>query len=281
MDLSNSVSMTSLPLLCILLIMKYSSSIKSFVSFLIYSSTNKTDLDGIIFSLKNVQEFQDRVWMYNCGVIAHFAFDDEITNDNCLIVHPDKLLMMDYSLPYYYFDDEPDNIVPNFFTSLFSTYFNYWISTILEENIRNHELNEVIKSVFNINGCAELFSMTIENTEHIRKLNERFDRLYTKYYKDFKDGVCKSKIKNRLSEAITPRLLELEVNRYFDIEQQFIGPSSIDDSSKTNHHNEKKFQKSRHTKHYSSERKKKLKTDKHRSSPKNKKEKYINLVVYA
>ena len=283
MDSATSASLASLPLLCLLLIMKHTSSIKSFVTTVIKNSKTKTELEDILDYIKTSQEFHDRIWMYNCGVVGHLIFEDEYDNEYYLICHPDELLQVDYSFrDYYYFNgEEPDDIMPSFFTALFSSYFELQISNGVDAQIYNIEnLNMIINSVFGFTSYTELFSARTEKPDHIESLNERFARLYPKYYKDFKDGLHSSRNRNCFNEAITPKLLELEIKRHFGVEHpDFLGPST---DVKSNHHDEKQFQESRHSRSPGSVRKEKLKTTKHRTSPKNKREKYRRrLDVYA
>lgn len=280
MDTTTSTSLASLPLLTILLIMKEAESIKTFVSNIIKTSESKAECENCLDNLMTSQEFQDRVWMYNCGVVGHLIFEDETGNEYYLICKDEKLLQVDYGIHDYYFD-EPDNIMSTFFTTMFSAYFDIKISNGIDAQIYNIEkLNSVINSVFGFTNYTELFSARTEKFNYIENLNERFTRLYPKYNKDFENGLNNSINRNLFNEAITPKLLELDIKHHYGVEhQQFVGPST---DSKENHHDEKQFQKSRHTRSPNSERKKKLKTTKHKTSPKNKREKYGHrLNVYA
>jgi hypothetical protein len=263
-------------------ILKFIANPMDFINMLI-AITPPSDVIVKINYFKNTRDFQELLWMFNCGVLARFTFTS--VND---YIMDDFMTICNYGPVYHYYIGDymlsyHDDIIKNkFFTVICSTYFNVWISNLANEHSDGEEhyysqINKVFG--FEIEKLNLSPFSTDEEKLYVKTLDVKFDTLYDKYSNAFESGFNSgSKNMNLIKYIVSNEMIDKQVNKELFGVAPFVskatGLTEKEDHYLTNKQTKK------HSK-YDNKKKEKLK-QKQRSSPKlsRRREKYSNKINY-
>ena len=225
-------------------------------------------LDAIqkIEYFKKTREFQELVWMFNCGRLARFAFSS--VDDN----HVDYMRIKGCNIVYHfmydydYYEPRLDIIInERFFTEISLTYFQLWLSGYADEHEQgNADFYTDLNNVFGFD--VEKLDLKASNTNqtYVKALDAKFGMLYNKYPNAFSTGFNSGSRRMNLHNCVMSiQQIDNHVRKEIYGPQPFV--SQIDGlTEKENYHSSNKQCK----RSKFDNKKKEKRKQKHRSSPK-------------
>jgi hypothetical protein len=198
-------------------ILKFISNPMDFINMLI-AITPPANVIAKINYFKKTRDFQELLWMFNCGVLARFTFTSvkDYIMDNFMIICNYGPVYHHYIGDYMrtYHDDLIKNI---FFTVICRTYFNFNISIFayVHSDGKEHYYSQINKVFgFEIEKLNLSSLSTDEEKSYVKSLDIKFDTLYDKYSNAFESGFNSgSKNMNLIKYIVSNEMIDEQVKK--------------------------------------------------------------------
>lgn len=200
-----------LPDLIIDCICTYITNPFDYISFII-QNLKPHEIIPHITQLKSNQDFIERLWMFNCGILARCAFSSpEDNNIDCMRFHDDGPI-------FHLYDYLNDIYLKNqFFKIMFTrTYINLHMPYFAEKYYSNDyvEYFKELKNVFGID-FTKIDNLISKNEfrTYIKKFDTRFEKLYDKFEYIFKAGFKYGSSYDFVKYIVTIQKIDKHVNK--------------------------------------------------------------------